>query len=308
MDDRKKMLEAFVQQLKGGNPLSEDYVRTPLPEFIPSEPIGSRVRTEMAVTKRALQARNLAEDALANEVLKNTGIRIPNDNAPRSKREDFLMRIIKERYPELDDLEINLSMMNDPSVPEGIFNTDSGKIFVKNKPNIIKNTSTALHEAAHKYDYDKLNFDGTDDVTPFNKMKDDLPAKRAISDIDPTEAYELMAKGHHAEIPKLREGSFGLGALKSMLKSGTFKTVAGALPLAGTAAALSSGDVSAAAAELPSEIPVVGQAYDAIRSESAGNSQDDKDIINEVQARKNYDNSPASKDLRQKALMALTKK
>lgn len=250
MKDKAKIkaLEDFAKNVALGNPLSEDLVRTPLPEINPNEPVGSRIRTEEAVRRRALQARNLSEDALANEVLKNTGIPIPDDTASRLKREDFLKRMIEERYPEykLGDDDLNLSMLNDRTVPEGIYNADSGKIFIKDRPNIIKNLATAFHEGAHKYDYEHLNFDGTEDVSNLS-MKDALPKKRALTDIDPTEAYELMSKGHHAEIPKLREGSFGLGALKSYLKSGTFK----ALPIIGTAAAgaaaLSSPDASAAA-------------------------------------------------------------
>jgi hypothetical protein len=300
---RKKLLEQFAKQVGQGNPLSEDLVRTSLPELDHNAPITSKYQTEAAVNKRALQARDLAEDTLAHEVMKNTGIPIPNDNASRLKREDFLKQIIQERYPEfkIGDDDLNLSMMNDKSVPEGIYNADSGKMFIKNKPNIIKNTSAALHEAAHKYDYEHLNFDGTDDVSALRSMKDNLPSKRAIADIDPSEAYELMAKGHHADIPKLREGSFGLGALKSLLKSGTFKTIAGALPFAGTAMALSSGDANAAAEELPSEIPGVGQVYDAIRPTAAGSANDDREMQNEVKANQNYDASAARRD----ALMRL---
>lgn len=291
MDDKRKKLEAFVQQLKGGNPLSEEFVKTQLPEFNPNEPVGSKYRTEAAVNKRALQARNLAEDSLANEVMKNTGVPIPNNNASRLKREDFLKRIIEERYPEfkLGDDDLNLSMMDDPSVPDGIYNSDSGKIFVKNKPDTIKNLSGALHEAGHKYDYEHLNFDGTDDVSKLG-MKDNLPGKRALADIDPTEAYEIMAKGHHAEIPDLREGSFGLGALKSYLKSGNFKSVAGPVAGLGLTAALMPEDASAS-----DFIPGLDQA------ENAGSSMDDKLMKTEVKALQNYSNSQARKD----ALMRL---
>jgi hypothetical protein len=75
-----------------------------------------------------------------------------------------------------------------------------------------------------------------------------------------------------------------------------YRQIVGALPLAGTAMALSSGDASAAAEELPSEIPVIGQAYDAIRSESAGSAQDDKEMIAEREAAANYTKSPARLD------------
>jgi hypothetical protein len=236
-----------------------------------------------------LQARNLSEDALAHEVMKNTGVPIPNDNAPRLKREDFLKRMIEERYPEfkLGDDDLNLSMMDDKSVPDGVFNSDNGKIFVKNKPDIIKNLSTALHEGAHKYDYEHLNFDGTDDVSRLG-MKDSLPGKRALSDIDPTEAYELMAKGHHAEIPKLREGSFGLGALKSMIKSGTFK----ALPIIGGAA------TAATALNTPDASAAIGDAFVPGGLESLGPSQDDEVI----------ENPQANPELRKKALQGMLKR
>lgn len=75
-----------------------------------------------------------------------------------------------------------------------------------------------------------------------------------VRDLDPTQAYEILSKGHHAEIPKLREGSFEFGALKSMMKNGKFKSIAGALPYVGgavtAATALSSPDASAAVGDI----------------------------------------------------------
>lgn len=289
-NNRRKLLEAYAKQVAQGNPLSEDLVRTQLPEFNPSEPSGSKYRIQSAVNKRALQARDLAEDSLADQILRNTGIPIPDDKASRLKKEDFLKRLIQERYPEfkMDDDIINLSMMNEPSVPEGIYNSDNGKIFIKNRPDTVKNLSTAFHEAAHKYDMENLNFDGTADVNDLQMKKSGLEkGARAINDIDPTEAYEIMAKGHHTEIPKLREGSFGLGALKSYLKSGTFKGIAPVgIGAAITAAALPE-DASAS-----DFIPVLDQA------DNAGSSMDDKMLQTEVKARQNYEKSPAYQDRR----------
>jgi len=106
--------------------------------------------------------------------------------------------------------------------------------------------------------------------------------------MDPSEVYEAMAGKHHAQIPKLREGTYGLGALKNYLKSGTFK----ALPYVGTAlagaAALSSPDASAAAADL-----VIPGGL-----ESLGPSEKDAAI----------ENPQASPELRRKALESLLRK
>ena len=253
MKDKARLsaLEEFAKNVEAGNPLTEDYVRTKLPEVNPAEPVGSRIRREAAMAKRALQARDLAGDALAQQVLKNTRIPIPDDNASRLKKEDFFKRLMAERYPELEfgDDDINFSMLNEKDIPDGLYNPDSGKIFLKNRPDTIRNVADLLHEGGHKLDYEKLNFDGTPDVSDINKTTK-IPSGRNMFDVDPTEMYEVIAKGHHAEIPKLREGAFELGALKSYLKSGTFK----ALPIIGTAAtaaaALSSPDASAAAMDM----------------------------------------------------------
>lgn len=279
MNERRKALEAYATQLRDGNPLAEDFIT-------PSK----------RVDANALKARNLAEETLANEVLKNTGVPIPDNSVSRLQKEDFLNRIVKEQYPEFEpDIQLN-SFIKD----HGAYTPQNGKILIRDKDDVLKQAATSFHEAGHAYDDKVLKFDGTDDVK-FKNAIQSAPKNRILTDLDPAEVYELMAKGHHAEIPNLREGSFGLGALKSYLKNGTFKTIAGALPLAGTAMALSSGDASAAVEELPSEIPVFGQAYDAMRSEPAGNSFDDREIRNEVKALQNYDKSAARRD----ALMRL---
>jgi hypothetical protein len=97
-----------------------------------------------------------------------------------------------------------------------------------------------------------------------------------------------MAKGHHAEIPKLREGSFGLGALKSMIKSGTFK----ALPIIGGAA------TAATALNTPDASAAIGDAFVPGGLESLGPSQDDEVI----------ENPQANPELRKKALQGMLKR
>lgn len=276
MDERRKTLEAYAKQLSEGNPLAEEFV-----------PAGSETpnkwNLERLASKRALKARNLSEDALANEVLKNTGLKIPSDTAPRLKKEDFLHRLIKERYPELTP-DISMGLMQDHTTPDGIYSPTENHIFLKNQPSILKNTSTALHEAGHQYDDNILKFDGTDDVQ-FKNLKTNAPASRLVTDIDPAQAYEMIAKGHHAEIPKLREGSYGMGALKSMMKSGTFKQMVGAVPVVGgAAAALMSGDASAA-------VPLLDEANDVGESR-----EEEASLMGESQGFNNYNKSQARMD------------
>lgn len=81
--------------------------------------------------------------------------------------------------------------------------------------------------------------------------------------------------------------------MDKLTKTRIFRGIAGALPLAGTAVALSSGNANAAIEELPSELPIVGQAYDAIKPETAGSEDDDKQMIAERNASVNYKQSPA---------------
>lgn len=228
---RKKVLEYFAKDVERGLPLAEDYVGKTGNVYVD-----------------ALRARDLAEDALAQKVLDNTGIPIPDTKAPMFKKEDFLNQILQERYPEIKN-PIEFRDMNG-SVGE----YEGGKIFLNKNlakdRDIIKLTSDVLHEGGHGYDdLKKLSLkDKTDD---FNKELRKLKASGFdLKNADPAQIYELIAKRHHAQIPSLREGTYGLGALKSLAKNGTFK----AIPIIGTAAAgaaaLSSPDASAAAMDM----------------------------------------------------------
>lgn len=274
----RKLLERYAKETANGNPLAEDFIKE-----------------RRSVENKALQARDLAEDALANQVMKNTNVPIPGKEASRAKQENFLNRILEQTHPEISP-DVRLS--DDIPDYDGAYNSNTGIIKVNAstaKKDILKGLSATLHEGAHKYDFDTGGFKGTPDIE-YKDLVKNTPNGRMLKDIDPAHAYELMSNGHHKQLPDLRNGSFGLGALKSMMKNGTFRQVAGALPLAGTALALSSGDVSAAASELPSEIPILGQAYDAIRPEAAGSAMDDREMKNEVKALDNYSNSQARKD------------
>lgn len=254
---RKKVLEDFAKDVERGIPLAENYIGK-----------SDNVYTD------ALRARNLAEEALAQKVLDNTGISIPDKTTLISKKEDFLNQLLKERYPEIKN-PIEFRDMNG-SVGE----YDSGKIFLNKNlakdRDIVKLTSDMLHEGGHGYD-DIKKLEKPSSVEDFNKELRRLRAEGFdLKNADPAQVYELMAQKHHAKIPNLREGTYGLGALKSYLKSGTFK----ALPIVGTAAAgaaaLSSPDVSAAALDMaiPGGVESLGPSVeDAIIENPQANSE-----------------------------------
>ena len=266
---RRKALEEYAKNVELGMPQAEDYVNK-----------------SGDVLKDALRARNLSEEALAQKVLDNTGIPIPDKTSPIGKKEDFLNRILQERYPEiknpigLDDMKGNAGEYFGGKV-------SLNKNTLGNR-DVVKLTSDVLHEGGHGYDDVKklVTPDMTDD---FNKELRRLKAEGYdLKNMDPSEVYEAMAGKHHAQIPKLREGTFGLGALKNYLKSGTFK----AIPIIGTAAAgaaaLSSPDASAAAMDMA--IPG--------GLESLGPSEEDTAI----------ENPQRNPELRRKALESLLKK
>lgn len=228
---RRKALEEYAKDVELGMSQAEDYVGKS------GDVLGD-----------ALRARNLAEEALAQKVLDNTGIPIPDTKAPMSRKEDFLNRIIQERYPEIKN-PIEFRDMNG-SVGE----YEGGKIFLNKNlakdRDLVKLTSDVLHEGGHSYD-DLKKLTDPNKIEDFNKELRKLKASGFdLKNADPAQIYELMAQKHHAQIPKLREGTYGLGALKSLAKSGTFK----AIPIIGTAAAgaaaLSSPDASAAAMDM----------------------------------------------------------
>jgi hypothetical protein len=224
---RKKALEEYAKSVGGGNPLAEDFVG----------------RSENPL-RDALRARNLAEESLAQKVLDNTGIPIPDKTSRLSRKEDFLNQILQERYPEL---KTDVSFRDlDGNVGE----YEGGKIFLNknlaNKRDLQQLTSDVLHEGAHGYDEAKkiLPRVTQDD---FNREMRKLKASGFdLKNADPAQVYEMIAKKHHAQIPDLREGTFGLGALKSYLKSGTFKGMA---PVLAKGAAVGAGGLASLAAE-----------------------------------------------------------
>ena len=71
------------------------------------------------------------------------------------------------------------------------------------------------------------------------------------------------------------------------------KKVAGVVPLLGTAYGLMSGDPAMASEEAAGDIPVIGQAYEAIKPAESGNPEEERMMLAEDKARKAYKESPA---------------
>lgn len=260
MDDRRKALELLA---KGK---------------ISSEKL---INPNQDVLSRALESRNLTQSALAKQVLDNTGIPIPSKNAKVSQLEDFYNRLGSELYPELKKVDVNMQDLTKENA-NGIYYPGKDLKWIElQKGQWAKNpeqqVGTLLHELGHQYDDEVLNKKG-------NPISEKLKLPK---DMNADDAYEIISNKHHVDyIPGKREvGSFGKGALQSLMKNGTFRTVTGSLPLAGgLAAAAASGDASAA-------VPILGEA------ESVGESvEQERELLNEIDARKNYDGSQARRD------------
>jgi hypothetical protein len=219
MDSRRKALEDYAKSVEEGLPFADDFV-----------PKSSDLED------RALKARNLSEDSLANQVMKNTGVPIPDKTASTSKKLDSLQRLIQEQYPELS-LDVKPSD-GDYYQKGGIF-LNKGDL---DKGDFTKSLGKGFHEAGHQFDDKIIKQPGKNlDLKTIREM---VASGIDVKNLDPAQLYEGYAKGHHASIPDLREGSFGLGALKSYMKKGGFKSVA---PLLGGAAGLAYSGASEAA-------------------------------------------------------------
>jgi len=267
---RRKALEDYAKNVELGMPQAEDYISK-----------------SGDVLNDALRARNLAEESLAQKVLDNTGIPIPDKTSPIGRKEDFLNRILQERYPEIKN-PIELKDMKDNAGEYFGGKVSLNKNIMGNR-DIVKLTSDVLHEGGHGYDDIKkiITSDRTED---FNKELRRLKAEGFdLKNMDPSEVYEAMAGKHHAQIPKLREGTYGLGALKNYLKSGTFKAIPVVGPAIGAGIAAMSGDANAASA-----LPILGEA------DSLGPEKGSEDY--------SIENPQASPELRRKALESLLKK
>jgi hypothetical protein len=218
---RRQALDKFAKDVK-------DYDLTDSGLYLPKQ---------KNIANAALSARDLAEDALGNELLKTTGVSIPGKGATKSQIENFLQDIVKEQYSDLPEGKLEIKKLGNY---EGLYEPTKDLISLDEemvRKNPAKAVGTLMHEQGHRVDPKGIKHNPID-----NKAFRDI--KSAIDvNVDPTEIYEKASIGHHAKIPGIREGSYGLSNLKNILKG---KAIRSLVPLAGTAAAISSGDVAAA--------------------------------------------------------------
>jgi hypothetical protein len=246
-------LDKFIKQLKEGIPFSDEFIEK-----------------SNDIYDNALLARNLTEDAVGREILKNTGVPIPGKEASRLKKEDFFNRLIKERYPEIEP-DVRLEGSED-FYQKGKINLSD---FTKQSP-IETQVGTSMHEAAHQYDDQILDQYGNPlDKSSLRKAKAkgvDLAGK------DPLQIYdEFIGSKHHAKIPKIRENSFGFSALKNLIKGNNFKSVPVIGPALGAAIAAASGDSNAA-----SGLPILGEAEDIAIDQFSPQEEADREAASQL--------------------------
>jgi hypothetical protein len=97
---------------------------------------------------------------------------------------------------------------------------------------------------------------------------------------------------------KLPDMAKQVGLGKESLLKRLGKKALGVIPLAGAAYGLASGNPAMAAEEAAGDIPLLGQVYEAIKPEMAGDPEEEKMMLAEAKARKAYEKSPAFSDLR----------
>jgi hypothetical protein len=275
-----EMLKKFLERAKRGDFSSADLISD-----------------EQGPFHQALTGRNLTESALASEVMKNTGIPTPSRYMSRLKQEDTLNRFLAEQYPEMKDHDVRV-MDLDEHKARGLYGTNEKtgkKLIAVHKKLITKPEEllgTLFHEGGHKYDDDIIGNVPNNEILKSETGQKAIEAARQGKRIDPVQLYEdVTSAGHHAFIPDKRPGSFGLGALKSLLKSGNFKSLAPPI-IGGLATAAMTGDATAA-------IPGLGDA------DNVGSSTDDRIMKGEDKSRKdlaNIEKSDVPKEVKLKAL------
>lgn len=120
-------------------------------------------------------------------------------------------------------------------------------------------------------------------------------AKNALTDgTNPGTINKLSKLAGEAVLEKLP--AFGAKTLDAVQKVANNPGVKKAVPFLGTAMGLANGSTAEAAEGALGDVPVVGQAYEALRSDDAGSSTDDRMMIAEREAAKNYNSSAAYTD------------
>lgn len=129
------------------------------------------------------------------------------------------------------------------------------------------------------------------------QMRDMMNAKKEKITAEMGDDLQKLNTGKSLKIAGSVPSPSAFGGLK--------KKLIGVVPMAGAAYGLMSGDPAMAAEEAAGDIPVIGQAYEAIRPTDTGNVEEERTMLAEDKARKAYENSPASLDAKKAALEKL---
>ncbi len=143
---------------------------------------------------------------------------------------------------------------------------------------------------ARQFELSKLMNDSKSNILDRTLSEGFAPIKNATEKIDTNSKWAKSSMSDVAE---------KVAQHRAMRQMG--KKAMGVIPFAGAAYAAMSGDPAMAADEMAGDVPVVGQAYEAFKSEDAGNRDEEREMLNERNAQVNYENSPA----RQARMMAL---
>jgi hypothetical protein len=231
------------------------------------------ISEKLGPVKRATSARDLMEESLSDLVLQDTKYKIPGKGSTKADVTSFLEKVLSEQYPEINpDITIKQQLES-----LGLYDPSNKKIElladeVKKSPQ--KALATTFHEGAHQFD--DVKFPGNSVATKElieNRPELTEKIKRMGLSLDPTEAYEVLGKEHHLPLSSRSGNTFGLGGLKSYLKSGKFKSVMPGAIGTGVAAAMA-GSASDALADVvvPGGVEGVGEGSDSI------SSQQDRDM------------------------------
>lgn len=134
-----------------------------------------------------------------------------------------------------------------------------------------------------------------------NKVGGNIQQRQQLRDLLNKKKESLMAEMGD-DLHKLNVG----GSMKIASDSPGFpalakkmgKKVAVGVPLLGTAYGLMSGDPAMASEEAAGDIPVIGQAYEAIKPSDSGNPEEERQMLSDRNTQGNYAKSQAYRDRR----------
>jgi hypothetical protein len=228
------------------------------------------ISEKLSPGRRALEARDLMEESLADLVLKDTKYKIPGKGSTKAEVTSFLEKLLSESYPEINpDITIKERMdalgLYDPSAKKIELLADE----VKKSPQ--KAGAAALHEGRHQLDNILMGSPNTSSPVDLKDIDFKDKVKRMGMTLDPSDAYEYVAanpnKPHHLLLSGRNvDKSFGRGGLASYLKGGKFGMLPGAIGVGGALLA-GSADEALADVIIPGGVESLGKGSNKLLTE-----------------------------------------